>query len=164
MPVTLLLTGRCLCSHLLPLLSSSVLPARTFPPRGLGSHPLSFTQRHCSSNFSFSSLLFPYLPDHFHLYTNMLCASYLKRKNKNKTKSLSCFLISGYYSIFFYPLEQILKESYVLAVSSFSSPILSCTTPVRPSPLPLPPWATEPSFQGHLHLCVAKSALAPHCT
>ena len=54
-------------------------------PLGLGSYSLSFTQRHYSSNFPFSSLLFPYLLDPFHLYTDMLYVSHLKREKPKET-------------------------------------------------------------------------------
>lgn len=92
-----------------------------------------FTQRHGPRNFSFTSLLFPYLLDHFPRIYKQVYVSHLKRKKQNKTRAsvASLFLV-----IILFSLEQN-RMCLQSPVSLLAFPLKP--TPVRPSPLtPVP--------------------------
>lgn len=108
----------------------SVLLAKTSPSPWTW---IPFTQRHGPRNFPFTSLLFPYLLDHFPLIYKQVYVSHLKRKKQNKTRAS---IASLSLVIILFSLEQ--NRMYLQSpVSLLAFPLKP--TPVRPSPLtPVP--------------------------
>lgn len=171
--MTLVLTGRCICSHLPPPPSHPLLswydrwsihaPSKGFPFH-LGLDPIPFHLPKDTTPVTFPSL--PYCFLIFWILSTCIqtCCMFHILKGKNQ-KRLSCFLISSYYSIFLLSLRSNLERVVCtgsLQFLSFHSLSNLLRWDFHHCFLPL--WSTELPFQGHVHLWVANSALVPSFT